>query len=262
MTLEQYRAKRDFKTTPEPAGKVTRSRAKKLAFVIQKHAASHLHYDFRLEWAGTLKSWAVPKGPSLDPAIKRLAMEVEDHPVDYGKFEGTIPAGEYGGGTVMLWDRGTWHPEGDAAEGLQKGRLKFRLDGEKLLGEWMLVRSKGGYAGSRSAKNAWLLFKLDDDVAQPEKKYNVTEELPLSVVTGRDLEQIAAAKKVWRSNRKRSVQKTVIKKTTARKSNAKVSARTKSSILNNTAQRKTRSQAAALTRKVTKSGRSKNRMSS
>src|SRR6187397_50789 len=126
MSLAKYRAKRSFDQTPEPKG--GKASDGLLHFVVQKHAASHLHYDFRLEWAGTLKSWAVPKGPSLDPAVKRLAMEVEDHPVEYGKFEGTIPEGEYGGGTVMLWDRGTWHPDEDAEEGLRQGRLKFRLD--------------------------------------------------------------------------------------------------------------------------------------
>jgi bifunctional non-homologous end joining protein LigD len=256
MSLQQYRAKRDFKTTSEPAGKVAKSRVQKLAFVIQKHAASHLHYDFRLEWAGTLKSWAVPKGPSLDPAVKRLAMEVEDHPIEYGKFEGTIPAGEYGGGTVMLWDRGTWHPEGDAEEGLKNGRLKFRLDGEKLQGEWMLVRSKGGYAGGRSAKNAWLLFKLDDDAARPEKKGVITEELPLSVSTQRDLDEIAAGKKVWHSKKTTAKKSTAKKKVPAKKSATKKSAvkktATKKASPRKTASaRKTRSEAATLLRKVT-----------
>src|SRR5436853_592392 len=143
MALEEYKLKRDFRKTPEPAG--ARPRAKKaaaqlLSFVIQKHAASRLHYDFRLEFDGVLKSWAIPKGPSLDPGEKRLAVEVEDHPIEYGGFEGIIPAGQYGGGTVLLWDRGTWTPEEDAARGLAKGSLKFRLDGEKLRGSWALVR--------------------------------------------------------------------------------------------------------------------------
>src|SRR5204863_7693780 len=153
-SLQQYRAKRDFKTTSEPAGKVAKSRVKKLAFVIQKHAASHLHYDFRLEWAGALKSWAVPKGPSLDPAVTRLAMEVEDHPVAYGTFEGIIPEGEYGGGTVMLWDNGTYEPDAeDPAKALRAGELRFTLHGTKLHGGWVLVRTGG---------RKWLLIKRTD----------------------------------------------------------------------------------------------------
>src|SRR5579862_8545013 len=140
MSLERYRQKRDFKTTPEPRGHVSRRKQAGLQFVIQKHAASHLHYDFRLELNGVLLSWAVPKGPSLDPADKRLAMHVEDHPLEYGSFEGTIPRGQYGGGTVMLWDRGTWSPVGDPQEGYKKGHLKFDLRGKKLQGRWALVK--------------------------------------------------------------------------------------------------------------------------
>src|SRR3954468_11304112 len=142
MGLQQYHAKRDFRKTPEPHGRVGKRKGKALTFLIQKHAASHLHYDFRLELNGVLLSWAVPKGPSLDPADKRLAMHVEDHPLEYGGFEGTIPKGEYGGGTVMLWDRGTWTPEGDAHKALAKGHLSFSLDGQKLKGAWHLVRTK------------------------------------------------------------------------------------------------------------------------
>src|SRR5678816_3004649 len=141
MALELYRKKRNFKTTPEPAGRVGERRAHALSFVIQKHAASHLHYDFRLELNGVLLSWAVPKGPSLDPADKRLAMHVEDHPIEYGGFEGIIPEKQYGAGTVMLWDRGTWQPLGDPVEGYRKGNLKFTLDGEKLHGGWALIRT-------------------------------------------------------------------------------------------------------------------------
>src|SRR5436190_1035375 len=133
MSLTAYKRKRDFRKTPEPAGKLKRSR-KGLRYVIQKHDASRLHYDFRLEWDGVLKSWAVPKGPSLDPAVKSLAIEVEDHPLDYGGFEGTIPEGQYGGGTVMLWDEGTWVPAGEAGKSLKAGKLTFELHGKKLTG--------------------------------------------------------------------------------------------------------------------------------
>src|SRR5437762_535060 len=149
MVLEKYKQKRNFTSTPEPAGdpKVAADRAKAAApekglfFCVQKHQASHLHYDFRLEWRGVLLSWAVPKGPSLDPSVKRLATQVEDHPVDYGGFEGIIPEGQYGGGTVMLWDRGTWTPEvPDVDTALREGNLKFTLAGKKLRGSWVLVR--------------------------------------------------------------------------------------------------------------------------
>ena len=134
---------------------------------MQKHAASHLHYDFRLELDGVLLSWAVPKGPSLDPADKRLAMHVEDHPLEYGGFEGVIPKGEYGGGTVMVWDRGTWTPEGDPVQGYAKGQLKFTLDGEKLKGGWVLVRTRGSKYGGKTGDKAWLLIKERDDYARP-----------------------------------------------------------------------------------------------
>jgi bifunctional non-homologous end joining protein LigD len=149
--LKKYRSKRNFDVTPEPSGSGPKRASSKTAFayVIQKHQASHLHYDFRLEWNGVLLSWAIPKGPSLDPSVKRLAAAVEDHPVEYGSFEGVIPDGEYGGGTVMLWDYGTWTPEesdGDAA--LRKGELKFTLHGKKLKGSWVLIRNQGGLGGS------------------------------------------------------------------------------------------------------------------
>src|SRR5213593_2226759 len=139
MGLERYREKRDFRATPEPRGRVAPRKSQELSYVIQKHAASHLHYDFRLELNGVLLSWAIPKGPSLDPADKRLAMHVEDHPLEYGGFEGVIPEGEYGGGTVLVWDRGTWTAEGDAEAAYAKGELKFTLEGEKLRGGWVLV---------------------------------------------------------------------------------------------------------------------------
>ncbi len=161
MGLHEYRRKRDFQKTDEPAGR--RSVKGGWQYLIQKHAASRLHYDFRLELDGVLKSWAVPKGPSLDPNVKSLAVHVEDHPIEYGSFEGVIPQGQYGGGTVMLWDRGTWEPEGDAAEAYQQGKLVFRLAGERLKGRWALIRM-GGKAG-QDGKN-WLLKKIDDEEAR------------------------------------------------------------------------------------------------
>jgi bifunctional non-homologous end joining protein LigD len=187
MTLEKYHKKRNFKISPEPKGKAAAKRKSSLLYVIQKHRATQLHYDFRLEWNGVLLSWAIPKGPSLDPSVKRLAMQVEDHPVDYGSFEGVIPEGEYGGGTVMLWDRGTWSPEGEIGvdESLREGGLKFRLNGKKLHGSWALVRTKG-FGGKQ--KTAWLLIKHRDAFASPK---NVTLEKPRSVASRRLLAQIA-----------------------------------------------------------------------
>jgi bifunctional non-homologous end joining protein LigD len=199
MALERYRQKRDFWVTPEPAGKVGQRRSRKLAFVIQKHAASRLHYDFRLELNGVLLSWAVPKGPSLDPNDKRLAMHVEDHPLEYGDFEGVIPPRQYGAGTVMVWDRGTWTPKADPDEGYAKGRLKFDLDGEKLKGGWNLVRSRSGKYGG---ENSWLLFKEADEFARLGVEGLIAEDRPESVVSGRSLEQIAVdADRVWHSNK-------------------------------------------------------------
>jgi bifunctional non-homologous end joining protein LigD len=198
MGLREYHRKRNFKVTPEPHG--SEKSAAGRSFVVQKHDASRLHYDFRLEDEGVLKSWAVPKGPSLDPAQKRLAMQVEDHPVDYGSFEGVIPEGEYGGGTVLLWDRGTWEPLDDPARGLREGKLKFRLNGEKLHGTWMLVRTKGRSA--RDAGRSWLLFKEHDTEARPLAEYDVEAARPESVTTGRDLPAIAADRdRTWHSDR-------------------------------------------------------------
>src|SRR4029450_6324520 len=168
--------------------------------VCKNHDASHLHYDVRREIEGVLKSWAVPKGPSFDPADKRLAMMTEDHPIDYGDFEGIIPEGQYGGGTVVLWDRGTWEPLENPHEGLRKGALKFRLDGEKLQGKWTLVRIKG--KDPREEGKTWLLIKERDELVRSAKVYSITEDRPQSVTTGRKLEQIAADRdRVWNSNR-------------------------------------------------------------
>src|SRR5688572_24614128 len=169
--LATYRAKRDFDVTAEPSGKTAVSAAPQLRFVIQRHAATRLHYDLRLELDGTFKSWAVTRGPSLDPKAKRLAVEVEDHPLDYGDFEGTIPKGQYGGGTVQLWDRGYWLPEGDPHEGLKRGDLKFTLAGDRLSGSWVLVRMKwdrdSGRRGGGKRTN-WLLIKHRDEAAEED----------------------------------------------------------------------------------------------
>jgi bifunctional non-homologous end joining protein LigD len=185
--LTEYRSKRNFEVTEEPKGARPRAKATALAYVIQKHRASQLHYDFRLEWRGVLLSWAVPKGPSLDPSVKRLATRVEDHPLEYGGFEGVIPEGEYGGGTVMLWDRGTWTPEvEDVDAALEKGDLKFTLNGKKLHGSWVLVRTKLGYGGS--AKPQWLLIKHRDRYASTG---DIEREEQRSVLTNRLLAEIA-----------------------------------------------------------------------
>ena len=188
MPLTEYRKKRRFDVTKEPEGKSRpKRRAKsKLAFVVQKHRATALHYDFRLEWKGVMLSWAVPRGPSYDPTVKRLAMQVEDHPIEYNEFEGIIPAGEYGGGTVMIWDRGTWTPETpDVDAALKKGELKFSLEGKKLRGSWVLVRTRGRPGDS---KPAWLLIKHRDQWASSE---GITELAPRSVVTNRLMIEIA-----------------------------------------------------------------------
>src|SRR5215203_1554080 len=195
MALEKYKQKRNFQKTPEPAGSpaaVRKSASKKSDrfFCVQKHLASHLHYDFRLEHNGVLLSWAVPKGPSLDPKAKRLAMHVEDHPIDYGTFEGVIPSG-YGAGIVMLWDQGTWTPEtDDVPAALKKGDLKFTLDGYKLKGSWVLVRTGGRWGGSDA--RSWLLIKHRDDWAG---EVDVTEFAPKSVKSDGDFEDILAADK-------------------------------------------------------------------
>ncbi len=197
MALEQYNRKRHFNQTPEPAGKLEPGEQHR--FVVQKHRASHLHYDFRLEMEGVLKSWAVPKGPSLDPANKRLAMQVEDHPVSYFHFEGTIPEGNYGAGTVMVWDTGTWEPLGNASEMLEKGDLKFRLHGDKLQGEFVLARMRSRRPGSKGTE--WLLIKKKDEAVKPG--FDV-DKLDYSVLTERSLDEIAhdEGSAEWQSNRK------------------------------------------------------------
>lgn len=231
MSLREYKRKRNFKQTPEPSGAGAKS-APGRQFVIQKHAASRLHYDFRLEHDGTLKSWAVPKGPSLDPSVKSLAVQVEDHPLDYATFEGVIPQGEYGGGTVMVWDHGTWEPEVDPDKGLRTGKLKFTLNGEKLHGSWALVRMSGR-AGD-DGKN-WLLIKHRDDAAKPLKKYDVLKREPRSILSGREMEEIAEdADAVWSSNRNgsaktKSAAKTKKKSTASRKTKAAAQTSAKSS---------------------------------
>jgi bifunctional non-homologous end joining protein LigD len=203
-TLEEYKRKRDFSKTPEPSGKVGRHRARERFFCVQKHLASHLHYDLRLEHNGVLLSWAVPKGPSIDPKTKRLAMHVEDHPVEYGEFEGVIPEG-YGAGIVMLWDRGTWTPEVDDVDAaLAKGDLKFTLNGYKLKGSWVLVRTSGRYPGARSGSSrdarSWLLIKHRDDWSGD---LDIAEFAPRSVQSGGDFEDILAndTPAVWISNK-------------------------------------------------------------
>ena len=211
MSLRTYRQKRRFTKTPEPRGR-RRPSAGGWSFTIQRHHASRLHYDFRLELDGVLKSWAVPKGPCLDPSVRRLAVEVEDHPVEYGTFEGAIPEGEYGAGTVVLWERGTWTPVDDPREGLRKGHLRFSVDGRKLRGRWDLVRLRGR-EGERGKTN-WLLIKVDDEFARPLSEYDITEARPESVAG------VAARRRrrVWHSDRaarKTSRPRTARRRTTA-----------------------------------------------
>ncbi|HKB09917.1 MAG TPA: DNA polymerase ligase N-terminal domain-containing protein [Vicinamibacterales bacterium] len=200
MALEEYKRKRNFQKTPEPEGKVAPKRQERF-FCVQKHLASHLHYDFRLEHNGVLLSWAVPKGPSLDPKTKRLAMKVEDHPVEYGDFEGVIPEG-YGAGIVMLWDRGSWIPEADDVDAaLKKGDLKFTLNGYKLKGSWVLVRTGGRFPGARGGGDrSWLLIKHRDEWSGD---VDIAEFAPRSVKSDGDFEDILAedTPAVWQSHR-------------------------------------------------------------
>jgi bifunctional non-homologous end joining protein LigD len=193
--LEDYRAKRHFGVTPEPKGAKSTAREEVLSFVVQKHAARQLHYDFRLELDGVLLSWSVPKGPSLRPGDRRLAVRTEDHPIEYADFEGIIPKGEYGGGTVVVWDRGTWTPDGDPRVGMRKGKLTFTLHGEKLRGRFHLARTK---LDSGKREN-WLLFKGNDDSARVDS--DIVSERPESALSGRTVEEVAATpERVWHSN--------------------------------------------------------------
>ncbi|WP_058533952.1 DNA ligase D [Legionella saoudiensis] len=197
MGLSQYHKKRDFSKTSEPKGKVSKEHPR--LFIIQKHAASHLHYDFRIELHGVLKSWAVPKGPSLDPKVKRLAMHVEDHPIQYGSFEGIIPKGQYGGGTVMLWDKGTWEPLDEKPyEAYEKGHLRFLLHAEKLNGRWDLIRFKD--------EKHWFLIKFDDEFAQSQEEYDITETLDRSVISDYTMDEIATHyDRIWSSSGEQKV---------------------------------------------------------
>ena len=180
MGLEEYQRKRDFSNSTEPKGNLEKINSR--LYVVQKHDASHLHYDFRLELGGVLKSWAIPKGPCLDPSVKRLAVEVEDHPIEYGNFEGTIPKGEYGGGTVILWDKGTWSSiDEDPLNAYHSGHLSIELNAYKLSGRWDLIRLK-------NTKNQWLLIKHKDAFAQSLASYDILVERPHSVLSNKTLE--------------------------------------------------------------------------
>jgi bifunctional non-homologous end joining protein LigD len=245
--LHTYRTKRHFDVTPEPRGKAGRRGGN--AFVIQKHAATRLHYDLRLELDGVMKSWAVTRGPSLVPGEKRLAVQVEDHPIEYNKFEGTIPKGQYGGGTVMIWDYGTWEPEGDPHKGLQKGHLDFRLHGKKLQGSWHLVRM---HKRPGDKHENWLLIKAKDEAARGPRDPDILEEKPLSAVTGRNMEKIAGADgAVWHSNKSVKENATRLSKTRA-KSAGKNGARKAAAPRAAKRARKTKSPAKATKRKSTK----------
>jgi bifunctional non-homologous end joining protein LigD len=216
--LQTYHSKRDFGVTREPRGKVARGKGK-YRFVIQRHAATRLHYDLRLELDGVYKSWAVTRTPSLDPSVKRLAVEVEDHPIEYGTFEGTIPKGQYGGGTVQLWDRGTWEPQGDDPEAeLKKGQLKIVMNGERMKGKWALIRLRDEAKAGRKLRHNWLLIKEIDDYARRGDAGDALAKEVTSVKSGRTLDEIAAkSTKVWNSNRSVDENVKALKKAPAEK---------------------------------------------
>src|SRR5690606_3796773 len=226
-------------------------------FVVQKHDASRLHYDLRLELDGVLKSWAVPKGPSLDPEVKSLAIEVEDHPLEYADFEGVIPAGEYGGGTVLVWDRGRWEADGDPVAGLRKGRLKFRLFGEKLSGGWALFRIRSDE--DDDGKRQWLLKKIDDEAAISEDRFDVREERPRRVLSGRDLKEVAAAEansSTKTTKKKRTTKKATPPSSKASKKTSKTASRStkkKKASKARTSSRSAKTKAATKTTKTAKS---------
>ena len=199
--LDTYRAKRDFRSTSEPAGARGKAKATKLSFVVQKHAATRLHYDLRLELDGVLKSWAVTRGPSLVPGEKRLAVHVEDHPIEYGSFEGQIAPGNYGAGEVIVWDKGEWIPQSDPHKGYAKGHLDFILEGEKLHGGWHLVRIRGRPGEKREN---WLLIKAHDDAAREPGDPEIVDELPLSIISGRSVEDLAGGHPAGRGSASRA----------------------------------------------------------
>jgi bifunctional non-homologous end joining protein LigD len=225
MGLREYVRKRDFSKTPEPRGRVATKAGR--SFVIQKHAASRLHYDFRIEMEGVMRSWAVPKGPTLDPGEKRLAVHVEDHPLEYSGFEGTIPKGEYGGGTVIVWDRGTWEPEGDPVAAYRKGKLTFKLHGEKLSGTWTLFRL-GGRAADGDDARSWMLVKRSDDEAAEGKAGEITLRRPESVLTGRTLEEVEKdPRREWSRRGERALPPVETKKETPARARKETAARRK-----------------------------------
>lgn len=200
--LDTYRAKRDFTKTSEPEGahkSPRKAKGRGPAYLIQKHEARNLHFDFRLEYEGVLKSWAIPRGPSMDPGDKRLAVRTEDHPMEYGGFEGSIPKGQYGGGTVMLWDEGTWEPIEDPEEGFREGKLKFLVHGERLKGGFALVRLRSD-TGRKQGKENWLLIKEKDEYARPGEGGDLIESQLTSVRSEREMEEIAASQVEWHSN--------------------------------------------------------------
>lgn len=197
--LDIYREKRDFTKTSEPEGARNTRSGKGHSYLIQKHEARNLHFDFRLEHEGVLKSWAIPRGPSMDPGDKRLAVRTEDHPLEYGKFEGSIPKGQYGGGTVMLWDEGTWEPIDDPEEGFKEGKLKFVIHGKRLQGGFALVRLRSD-TGRKQGKENWLLIKEKDEFARPGEGGDLVESQLTSVRSEREMEEISIAPEVWNSN--------------------------------------------------------------